>query len=72
MTTHVQPANDLPEAVFLREPQVLAMVPFSDATLWRMVKAKKFPAPYKLAPRVTAWRADEVRRWCQGIAPTAA
>jgi prophage regulatory protein len=65
------PTNDLPDAAFLRQPQVLAMIPVSSPTLWRMVKAKKFPAPYKLAPNVTAWKAEDVKRWCDGLRPTA-
>jgi predicted DNA-binding transcriptional regulator AlpA len=45
------------------------MVPVSNATLWRMVKDGRFPAPVKLGPNVTAWRADDVRAWCDGIQP---
>jgi predicted DNA-binding transcriptional regulator AlpA len=61
--------NDLPEPRFLRAPQVLAMVPISAPTLWRMVKAGRFPAPCKLAPNVTAWRLTDVQAWCDGIQP---
>ena len=39
------------------------MVPFSSATLWRMVKSGKFPAPHKLSDRVTAWKIQDVRAW---------
>ncbi len=53
----------IPETGFLRQPQVLAFVPISKSTLWRRVEAGTFPAPVKLSPRVTAWRAEEVRRW---------
>lgn len=61
--------NDSPRPFFLRQPQVLDMVPISDATLWRWIKAKKFPAPVKLGPSITAWRADDVQAWCNGIKP---
>lgn len=57
-------ASDLPR--YLRQPQVLAAVPVSDATLWRWIKQKKFPAPVKLGPGVTAWRAEDVLAWAQG------
>lgn len=59
-------------AGFLRESQIVgarggdrgdALVPVSHATLWRWVKAGKFPRPVKLGDRVTAWNADEVRAW---------
>jgi predicted DNA-binding transcriptional regulator AlpA len=53
----------LPETGFLRQPQVLVFVPISKATLWRRVQAGTFPAPVKLSPRVTVWRAEDVRRW---------
>lgn len=46
-----------------RKPQNAAPLPFSKATLWRMVNAGTFPAPIKLSERITAWRVDEVREW---------
>lgn len=54
----------LPESGFLRQSQLIPLiVPFSSATLWRMVKAGTFPAPVKLSERVTAWRVEDVRAW---------
>lgn len=53
----------LPETGFLRQPQVLAFVPISKSTLWRRIQARTFPAPVKLSERVTAWRAEDIRRW---------
>lgn len=46
-----------------RNPEKAAPLPFSKATLWRMVNAGRFPAPIKLSERITAWRVDEVREW---------
>ena len=59
------PAPDfkLPDTGFLRQPQVLAFVPISKSTLWRRVQARTFPEPVKLSERVTAWRAEDIRRW---------
>jgi predicted DNA-binding transcriptional regulator AlpA len=59
----------LPETGFLRLPQVKVFFPVSSATLWRRVGAGSFPKPVKLGPRVTAWRAEDVKRWIanQGI-----
>ena len=59
LSTHVT----IPETGFLRQPQVLTIVPISKSTLWRRVGAGTFPAPVKLSPRVTVWRAEDVRRW---------
>lgn len=53
----------LPQTGFLRQPQVLAFVPFSKSTLWRRIQAKAFPEPVKLSERITVWRAEDVRQW---------
>lgn len=67
-TTATRSLDDLPDFAFMREKQVLAeVVPVSDATLWRWVTEKKFPAPVKLSPGVTAWRVSDLRAWSQGI-----
>lgn len=59
------PALQLPQTGFLRERQVLTFVPVSKSTLWRWVQSGYFPAPVKLSAHVTAWRAEDVRRWIQ-------
>lgn len=38
-------------------------VPFSAATLWRLVAAGKFPKPIKLTDQITAWRRSSVLDW---------
>jgi predicted DNA-binding transcriptional regulator AlpA len=54
----------LPETGYVRQAQLIPhILPFSSPTLWRMVKAGKFPAPIKLSTRVTAWRAESIREW---------
>ncbi len=55
--------DDLPGDAFLRQPQVLSLVPFSSATLWRKVKEGSFPAPRKLSERCTAWQVGAIREW---------
>ena len=48
------------------EPPPPALVPVSHATLWRWIKAGKFPAPLNLSGnggRVTAWRTVEIDEW---------
>ena len=63
------PSPCLPDTGFLRQRQVLAFVPISKSTLWRQVRARSFPSPVKLSAGVTAWRAEDVRRWIaeQGV-----
>lgn len=59
----------LPETGFIRKAQLIPfIIPFSNTTLWRKVKAGEFPAPIKISARVTAWRAEEVRAWMQAQA----
>lgn len=74
LTTPTQSVFDqLPDSAYLRESQLVrstsrpesltSPLPFSAPTLWRMVKAGKFPAPTKLSTRVTAWQVGAVRAW---------
>jgi prophage regulatory protein len=67
------PSACLPNTGFLRQRQVLAFVPISKSTLWRQIRARSFPSPVKLSAGVTAWRAEDVRRWIaeQGACQTA-
>lgn len=55
----------LPDTAFVRANALFAagLLPFSRATLWRLVKAGKFPAPAKISENVTAWEVGAVRRW---------
>lgn len=46
--------------------QVLALVSFSRATLYREMEAGRFPAAREIAPRRVAWFADDVRAWQAG------
>lgn len=70
----IHPSNfdALPDSAYIREahlvpspkrPEYPAPLPFSAPTLWRMVKAGKFPKPTKLSARVTAWQVGQVRAW---------
>lgn len=62
--------NDYPFEGFLRERQILgdplahphlpAIIPVSRSTWWRGVRSGKFPAPVKLGPRTTVWRARDI------------
>lgn len=53
--------NQLPETGFLRINEVLKYYPVGKSTWWQGVKDGKFPAPVKLSPRCTAWRAEDIR-----------
>ena len=65
------PAPQLPATGFLRQWQVLTFVPISKSTLWRRVQVGSFPEPVKLSTRITAWRAEDLRRWIDAAAASA-
>jgi predicted DNA-binding transcriptional regulator AlpA len=67
--------DQTPDSAYLRERQFVGdtrdpncpkLLPVSRATLWRMVREGRFPAPYKLGPNTTAWRCGEVRSYLMG------
>lgn len=39
------------------------MIPVVPSTIWRWVKAGKFPKPFKIGSRCTVWDAAEVDAW---------
>lgn len=48
-----------------RDKSTRGFIPFSQATLWRKVAVKEFPAPVKLSVGVTAWRVEDIRAWME-------
>jgi hypothetical protein len=63
--------NQLPEAGFLRLPQIIGdpkaeppifpIIPVKKSCWWAGVKSGRFPKPVKLGPRVTVWRVEDIR-----------
>ena len=51
----------LPATGFVRLPTILSVFPISESGWWAGVKAGKYPCGVKLSPRVTAWRAEDIR-----------
>jgi prophage regulatory protein len=47
----------------LNEEQLLAVVPFSSVTLWRMEKAGRFPRSTYISPNRRVWYEDEIIAW---------
>lgn len=39
------------------------LLPVSPATVWRWVREKKMPAPYKLGPSTTVWNLDQIEHF---------
>jgi len=42
--------------------QMPPLFPISKSTWWAGIKSGRFPTPVKLGPRITAWRAEDIRR----------
>lgn len=46
---------------YLRIQDVLNLIPVSKATWWNGCRTGKFPKPYKLGPRTTAWKVSDIK-----------
>jgi prophage regulatory protein len=55
---------------FLRLKQVLKLIPVSKATWWNGCKTGQFPKPFKLAPRITAWKVSDIQNCIEKFKPT--
>lgn len=42
---------------------VLTALGISKSTLYRLIDAGKFPAPFKLGERLNAWRVETIEAW---------
>lgn len=62
----VNKGSDADASIFIRQSNLLRRhVPFSAATLWRLVKAGRFPRPVKVTPQITAWRCSDIQEWAE-------
>jgi prophage regulatory protein len=58
-------ATNLPQTGFLRLSSILGPrgpIPVSKSTWWAGVKDGRYPSSVKLGPRITAWRAEDIRK----------
>lgn len=44
------------------------LVPFSRATIYRMMDEGRFPRPIKLGPKSTAWLSEDIQKFRDSIA----
>jgi len=57
----------------LREAELRSRIKLSHSTIWRLVRAGKFPPPLQLSTRAKGWRAADIEAWLAaraGIADT--
>ncbi|MCY1282063.1 Prophage CP4-57 regulatory protein (AlpA) [compost metagenome] len=48
---------------YLREEQVLEYTTLSHATLWREIRAGRFPKQVRLSPGRVGWRISDLNAW---------
>ena len=58
----VIPATPALERLIGRK-EVLILIGISNATLWRWIKAGRFPAPLKIGKKKVAWRSSVLAAW---------
>jgi len=51
----------LPETGFLRQSQILKIIPVGKTTWWNGVKSGRFPKPVNLGGRITAWKVEDIK-----------
>ena len=54
----------------LRLSQVLECVPWSRATIYRLMPLGKFPSSVMLGDNSAAWRAEDIKAFIDGLKPT--
>ena len=50
----------------LRRDEVQKLCRISKSTLFRLMRAGKFPLPIRVGPRAVRWRAGELNAWLSG------
>ena len=78
MSASTKTSHTLPETGFLRLPQILgdleadppipAVFPVGKSSWWAGVKTGKYPAAYKLGPKTTVWKVEDIRALIEQVA----
>ena len=61
-------SDGLPYSGFVRLSSIIAPggpLPISKSSWWEGVRARRYPQPVKLGPRITAWRCEDIRALMQ-------
>ena len=56
--------------VLLRESGLRDRIKLSHSTIWRLVRARKFPRPIQLSERAKGWRLADIETWLAERAET--
>lgn len=55
------------EIGFIRLEEILKLIPVSKSTWWNGCSSGRFPKPYKIGPRTTAWRKKDILDFIDGL-----
>lgn len=72
MEMNMKHLSHFPETGFVRLKQILGPqgpIPVSKSTWWAGVKSGRYPKPVKLGRRITAWRAEDIRKLIETGSP---
>ena len=58
-------AHILPPQGLSRAKDILPLLPFGRASLWKFAKSGQFPAPVHVTGGITAWRNADVLAWLE-------
>lgn len=58
--THILPPQGLSRA-----KDILPLLPFGRASLWKFAKSGRFPTPIRVTGGITAWRNADVIKWLE-------
>lgn len=64
-TKDANPTHTLNPIGMMRAKQVLELVPFGRASLWKFAKNGTFPQPIRVTGGITAWRNADVIEWLE-------
>ena len=70
--------DTFPQSGFVRVKQIVSapnrnhgFIPVCESTWWQWVKDGKAPQPTKLGPKITVWRAEDIREFANTLYQTA-
>ena len=56
------------QIVRCKNSQVNPLIPISTSAWWAGIKNGKYPAPIKLGPKTTVWRASDIKKLIETLA----
>jgi predicted DNA-binding transcriptional regulator AlpA len=61
----------IPNEGYMRLPAILSVFPVSRSTWWAGINTGRFPKGFKLGPRITAWKVEDIRKLIETLGANA-